>query len=439
VEDVVQLKQVAEGWYIEYKSMQVPTKNIAKSLAAFANHYGGWIFYGVEGERDGINLPDAFPGLTHAETADLIENLRNASKDLLNPSPYYEYKILHGPCESIGLSRDRNIVVVAVPSGINTPYVHGDGKIYRRVADASDPRAESDRFVLDQLWDRRKKAEEALAVFLQARPTVSRREVDMPFMHIFLLQDPLDHAHRMTRISFDEFVDMMSQMDFSGEGYIITFDNFYTMSNGFVARQVSNHDPYNLILTWQHFDDGSSLISVPLRQKFTDGSMILEEQYEYADCFMKQLQEKRHKNARIIDFHSIFLTIASCVSKQRILTEKGNVFGPAYIKIAFENIWRTLPFFDTDSYVQFIGKHGIPLIQYNNCYSPPGTTFDSFIKIDYENNKVPNELPVVMQLTQVASIVSEAGNAFGVPSHVLFDTKGEWLHAINRSIDIIRR
>ena len=50
--DLGKLLTVAEGWYIEYKGGLVSTKSIAKSLAAFANHYGGWIFYGV-GEAGG--------------------------------------------------------------------------------------------------------------------------------------------------------------------------------------------------------------------------------------------------------------------------------------------------------------------------------------------------------------------------------------------------
>jgi hypothetical protein len=43
--DLLILKDTAEGWFIEYKGQALPPKTVAKSLAAFANHYGGWIFY----------------------------------------------------------------------------------------------------------------------------------------------------------------------------------------------------------------------------------------------------------------------------------------------------------------------------------------------------------------------------------------------------------
>jgi predicted HTH transcriptional regulator len=41
--DLAILKEVAEGWYVEYKSILLDTRKIAKSIAAFANHYGGWL------------------------------------------------------------------------------------------------------------------------------------------------------------------------------------------------------------------------------------------------------------------------------------------------------------------------------------------------------------------------------------------------------------
>ena len=56
--DLSILRDVAEGWYVEYK-IAVPSPNsIAKSISSFANTYGGWLFYGVaeshDGRREGI-------------------------------------------------------------------------------------------------------------------------------------------------------------------------------------------------------------------------------------------------------------------------------------------------------------------------------------------------------------------------------------------------
>jgi predicted HTH transcriptional regulator len=57
------LRDTSEGWYIEYKREASKTRDIAKSLSAFANHYGGWIFYGIVGSDDGRNTAESFPGM----------------------------------------------------------------------------------------------------------------------------------------------------------------------------------------------------------------------------------------------------------------------------------------------------------------------------------------------------------------------------------------
>jgi len=46
--DLLKLKDVAEGWYIDYKREPIPISAFGRHLSAFANQYGGWIFIGVE-------------------------------------------------------------------------------------------------------------------------------------------------------------------------------------------------------------------------------------------------------------------------------------------------------------------------------------------------------------------------------------------------------
>ena len=46
--DLSTLRDVSEGWYVEYKSEVPDAPSIAKSISALANTYGGWIFYGID-------------------------------------------------------------------------------------------------------------------------------------------------------------------------------------------------------------------------------------------------------------------------------------------------------------------------------------------------------------------------------------------------------
>ena len=260
--DLSVLRGVAEGWYIEYKGDLVPQKNIAKSVSAFANHYGGWLFYGVQGARDGSNTAGSFQGLSKADVATLIQRIRNAAIDSINPAPYYDHKILVGPCDEIDLPPERHIVIVQVPSGPDAPYIHMDGRIYRRIADVSDPEHETDRFILDQLWQRRQRAQERLAAFLQTEPELSEGEANIPYLQLFLLPDPLGASRQRSTIKLDKFIKLLS--DPTTPGLSIPCDNFFSMADGLIGRQIGNGDPYHLSITWKHYFNGSSTILIPL-------------------------------------------------------------------------------------------------------------------------------------------------------------------------------
>jgi predicted HTH transcriptional regulator len=43
--------EVTEGFYLEFKSNFQEPRKIAKSIASFANTYGGWYFIGVDDEE----------------------------------------------------------------------------------------------------------------------------------------------------------------------------------------------------------------------------------------------------------------------------------------------------------------------------------------------------------------------------------------------------
>ncbi len=213
------LRNTAEGWYVEYKRETVSARSIAKSISSFANHYGGWLFYGIDEAEDGSNTAGSFPGLAVDDRNGFIDNIRNAVKDSIQPSPYYEYKILSGPCDSIGLPDDRVIIAVAIPTGSNAPYIHRDGRIYMRIADSSDPGVEKDRFILDQLWQRGQQAHQKLDKFLLSKPILSHGETNSTYLELFLLVDPLGSTNKVTDLSFDQFTDLMSDTSSSGGWY----------------------------------------------------------------------------------------------------------------------------------------------------------------------------------------------------------------------------
>lgn len=152
--DLSTLRNVQEGWYVEYKREIPSVRSIAKSISAFANTYGGWLFYGIAEANSGDRKAGDFPGIDNVGSSSAEVAIREAAAAHLSPAPFFQIRTLSGPSEGTGLHSGRSIVVVHIPQSTDAPHVHSDGRIFRRVGDASDPVAETDRHFLDLLWRR---------------------------------------------------------------------------------------------------------------------------------------------------------------------------------------------------------------------------------------------------------------------------------------------
>src|SRR5689334_10571140 len=87
--DLATLRTIPEGWYIEYKRELPSAISAAKSLCAFANSYGGWIFYGIEEDTNGERTAGAFPGISRASVSNVEQLFRQAAATQISPSPAF--------------------------------------------------------------------------------------------------------------------------------------------------------------------------------------------------------------------------------------------------------------------------------------------------------------------------------------------------------------
>jgi hypothetical protein len=425
--DLEVLREVAEGWYVEYKATATPD-SIAKSLAAFSNHYGGWVFYGVVEADDGSNKAGRFPGIASSDLPRFINQINDAAKNSVHPPPYYDYKVINGPCPEIGLSGDRHIIVVAVPDGPDTPYVHRNGRIYRRIGDSSDPKLENDRAVLDQLWRRSQAARNKLAEILGDEPLLSEGESDnVSYIDLFLLPDPLGAIGHHTSLSFDTFVEEMKNVS-GGKVVSIVFDHFFSMANGVVARMVDVNDPVRFLTTWRHFRDGSSHVSLPFSS--AEYSFIKEARwlngYVQETAMHRLVKEKGYENCTLIDINQLAFMVFGMLERQKYLLVRGGIIGPFYAKAVLRNVWRRVPFLDTRAYIDFAKEYGLPLIQYNNAYAPPGQSYESLEVINFDD---------AVNLEGSAKLVAAIFRGLGLSPRVISDTSG-WMSVLQRANEV---
>ena len=429
------LKDIAEGWYVEYKGELITNRNIAKAISAFANHFGGWLFFGIVSDAS-ARTAQSFPGIPASEVATLEERIKNAVKDLIHPGPFYNHVILRGPNSNIGLAEDRVVVAVAIPSGVNPPYIM-DGKIYRRIADSSAPKPETDRATIDILFERGLKARKRLEEFISEAPALSKAEENLCSLHFIITSDPYLEAGLNYNYGFSRFAEIMSKQP-------ISFDNMYTKSNGFIARQAKHNIPSNFILTWEFYNHCSTIFHIPFNH--VDISEVYEndwlEGYENAADFVNICKKFGLRSGRVLDLNWVFHLLGAAIHRHRILIGDLGIKGPFYLKANLQNIWRCIPFIDLKGFTDLITMHGVPVVQDSDTFAPYGATFESFLIIP--ERAVPQlelSLPEYAEaLGDAIPLFLEILSALGVPASILEHAPMDLLKVNSRAeqVQVIR-
>ena len=404
-DDLATLINVHEGWYVEYKSELIKPRDLAKSLASFANQLGGWIFFGVSEDRN-LHVAESFPGIPDSDVSSALESIRNASKDLINPDVFYISRVFKGPIESLELTPGRSIIVVQIPQGADCPYVHNDGRIYRRIADSSNPKAETDRSSLDLLIERGKKAHSRLADRVTRIPTVSKGEENQCYIHLSIISDPYETMSHWYSAGFSTFTELMRQGS-------IRFDNIYSKSGAYIARQVNDNDPYNRVLTWEFSRHCHSFVTYPVplvQRRNSDADRPENSIYE---TIMSKITENGLGSSRVVDLNLALIALMLMIRRHRRLVWHANVKGPFYVKAHLENIWRTVPFIDLPAYSAHVNEHGLPIVQDTDVLVPNGTSLDTFIVLP------ERDAPESESLASPEEIRDHTSDAIKIGIHIL--------------------
>ena len=103
----------AETANLEYK--REFTKNILKTISAYANYHDGELIIGIDDDLNIVGVNDVIS---------LKHKLENSINDTISPKPYYEITE-----KSIN---DKIVIIIKVYHGENTPYLY-DNKAYKRM------------------------------------------------------------------------------------------------------------------------------------------------------------------------------------------------------------------------------------------------------------------------------------------------------------------
>lgn len=413
-EDLVSLKQVSEGWYIEYKREEPKAPAIAKSLSAFANTYGGWLFIGIVEESKENPVAGDFLGIAKQNVDATLQRMRKAVADLINPSLYFESKVLWGPVSNLGLLEDRAIICVWVPRSYTAPHVHKKGVIYRRVSDASEPKPENDRFVLDQLWRRGDDIRRKYKEWYDRDPEFSKGEESVPYVRLMIVADKWSERNVWIDADENKIHTLFNKND--NDAVEIPFETIHRSAEGFTCRQLSNNDPHNLTLTWRLQNNLVSdvIIPLPLYQPSSLEVLRLEMLgYSNTDQFISVLTQYKIKTIRVVDLNFLFRILMGVAAIQRRLCAFCSWSEPYHIKMKALNVWRTMPFVDISKVLDRFEEFGPPMCLDSVVSSLRGTGPESFLEIP-EFTESENESSNI--LNQAIMMFSLIANTFGIPA-----------------------
>ena len=425
--DLTILKNVHEDWYVEYKSQMIKASALAKSLSAFANSYGGWLFIGVQ-EKSGDNtVADEFPGIPEEDVDGALNSLRKSAADHLNPTPFFETTVLRGPCDENGLAEGKAIIAVEIPQSHTAPHVHKDGRIYRRIADGSEPKPETDRFVLDQLWRRAELLREMTRKWIERDPEFSQKEEENPYVRLLLCVDPWRQRNPSLNAPLSEIRRILnaSETDIPS----VPFDTIYTTAEGFIARQLKGNDPASYGLTWRLRRDMSCDIILPLQLHAPDVPDYLIGEFDgyiHAKRFIDMLNEQGHTQPRIADLNFMFNLLLAIVSQYRHLLKLAGAGGEFYCKARVLNAWRMVPFVDVETLLDEFKAHGLPMVMDRTVTVPTGDDPESFVRI-YEklDPKGAEDKELTFITLQAIRIFILVVPAFGVPIYIESETEAD--------------
>ena len=414
--DVLITDSVSEGYFVEYKGILPASNKIAKSIASFANTYGGWYIVGVT--TDGHNVAQHIAGFSLDDHHDPIASVRDSIRLGIDPVPVFFPQV-------VTLTPKRVVLVVYVPGEQDTPFITKDGRIYRRVSDSSEPVPETQRSSIDRLVEQGRDHARDFQRFCQDPRTFSKGEASTPWVNIFLSPYPLGMIERFEMTSQDglerllkrsrEVIPLVRAGD--GEPTLlgnIPFQQARVMLNSVFLKQINtnaNQITQNS-LSMELFDDGRARFFIPLRIiKVIDGETVSSEVRSRQVRAVLEDHLRQDTDLFVAKFFDLTtLWQAALVLANFYLDWVKNDLSLIHnfrVLIHGSGLWRTVAFVDDDRWAEHVRTFHLPMMANDEAKIPEERREGAIIDID--------ESPESLWTTLLPLI----GLMFGLPTETL--------------------
>lgn len=411
--DLSRLRDVTEGWYVEYKRELPNAKAIAKSISSFANTYGGWLFVGVEECSKDHPVAGAFPGIPEENLESALHSVRQALASCLSDAPYIQIHSIQHHDDFPDLLPGRIVICIHVPRSLQAPFVHSSGQIYRRVADGSEPKPETDRHLLNQLFNRGKGVEREIRRWVKREPEFSKAEAKAPYIRLLFFPDIWREESPWLASSLGEVREIFREDQ--NEFISLPFNSVHPTHRGFVARQIARDFPDRLGLTWNLTRHLVSEVIIPVGLYKGELHEIRPHlpQYSHANSFITELKTKGFNQVAVVDLNFLFHVMCGIANKYESILEKAKWEKGFSFKAIVLNCWRVTPFLDTDNFISDVSKHGPFISLTKDMTVPAGTDINSFtfLERDFSTSSDSKSRCISTALAMFLPVAQ----AFGIP------------------------
>jgi hypothetical protein len=400
-DDLQILRKVSEGWYIEYKSIIPEAKKIAKSVASFGNSYGGLYILGIEADKN--NCAINFPGVDIK-----LDIIHDAVKGNINPFPYFD-------CYTIGLKNGKSIIIITVEEGFEPPYIHNDGRIYRRQESSSDPIPETNRYSLDQLYNKSQEHKEKLENFRTIDYGICKGEENWSYLNGYINTKQLERTIITDLHTFDfqkKIINLFNEefnIDEAAVGQIngrMLFNNVTAFNNSIIIRNISNI-AYNT-LTIELFSNGCMKFMLPITVRPISNSRSYSRILEY--CRKHNIDDDDLKLIKWVPISNLCTELIGVFIKYFKFLKEYDCFDDIEFVFEGQNIWRVCLFSDEEEYFDYIQEYSLPIVIKDNIVYPEKPYQIIFSN---ETDTINKDNSFIMG---ILGILGMALSGFGIPS-----------------------
>ena len=369
IEDLQRLidDKVTEGYVIEFKSPGVNNRKIAKTIASFANTYGGWLTFGIAAKN---RVASAICGYDKDSYPKQDERIRSVASSRIDPVP-----IVY--CRIIDIDSNNCVLIAYIPRGEDTPYITSDGRIYRRHLDSSEPIAETDRHAVDLLIEKGDSSRKHFEEFCKQEYDFQiGHDQQVGWVNVFIEPIPFGEIYRPEFFATKGISDLIKlsqeqlSIPFFNQGDMQTrmpFEFGQTTHESVILRQFRPEEKdLSQALGMQLYVDGRARFHIPIEiiDNFIEKLSATSVESLACENLLERLSqpEGSYRNLMFFNFAIIWqLLISFLFIYQKAFRGTGE---PESVKAAIilRNSSGYVPYLEYDEWFSHVEEFGLPLI-----------------------------------------------------------------------------